>query len=217
MAKKTYYKKRPVKANPKFKSKFEEAIHNFSGAFIGSKEFKHSLTKGEQREIPLINFLKKALPSNFEIKSGEVVDCYNTSSPQLDIMIYDKSKTIEFFNLDAVIIPSESLLVSIEVKSKLTKEETKKILKNATNLKKLKPFRKKPVLKQRDDNSTAPHCRYFHCVFAYETDFKSDNWTKSEFDRFKEVAKETNTDLKAIDRIYVINANQGLRMVKNDS
>ena len=54
---KSYYKNRPVKANPKFKSKFDEAIFNFSGAFIGSKEFNHSLTKGEQREIPLKIFL----------------------------------------------------------------------------------------------------------------------------------------------------------------
>jgi|SRR5690554_1737031 len=205
---KTYYKNRPVKANPKFQSKFEEAIHNFSGAFIGSKEFQHSLTKGEQREIPLKNFLSKALPSNFEIKSGEVVDCFNSSSPQLDVMIYDKSKTIEFFNTDAVIIPAESLLVSIEVKSKLNKEETKKILRNANNLKKLKPFKKKPALKKRDDDNKAAHCRYFHCVFAYETDFKNDDWAKSEFDRFKEVAKETKTNLKSIDRIYV--AKKGL-------
>ncbi|WP_108807342.1 DUF6602 domain-containing protein [Aquimarina spinulae] len=205
---KSYYKSRPVKANPKFKSKFEEAIHNFSGAFIGSKEFNHSLTKGEQREIPLKNFLSKALPSNFEIKSGEIVDCFNNSSPQLDIMIYDKSKTIEFFNSDASIIPAESLLVSIEVKSKLNKAETKKILKNATDLKNLKPFKKKPVLKQRDDDSKAAHCRYFHCVFAYETDFTNPDWAKSEYDRFKSVAQETKTDLNSIDRIYV--AKKGL-------
>ncbi|WP_321375277.1 DUF6602 domain-containing protein [uncultured Draconibacterium sp.] len=200
---KAYYKARPAKANPKFKSKFEEAIHNFSGAFIGSSEFKHSLTKGEQRELPLKLFLEKALPSNFGIKPGEVVDCFNSSSPQIDLMIYDKTKTIEFFNSEAAIIPAESLLVSIEVKSKLTKEEIKKILKNSTALKELKPFKKKPQLKQRGDESTAPHCRYFHCIFAYETDFKTDDWAKSEYQRLKEVAVETNTDIKTIDRIYV--------------
>jgi len=202
---KTYYKKRPLNANPKFASKFEEAMHNFIGVFIGSKEFNHSLTKGEQREIPLKNFLIKALPSNFEIKSGEVVDCFNSSSPQIDLMIYDKSKTIEFFNSDAAIIPAESLLISIEVKSKLTKAETVKILTNSTRIRQLKPFKKHPVVKQREDDNSVPHCRYFHCVFAFETDFKTDNWAKSEFQRFKEVAKETKTDINSIDRIYVVN------------
>lgn len=204
----SYYKTRPVKANPKFKSKFDEAIHNFTGAFIGSKEFNHSLTKGEEREVPLRNFFKKALPGSFEIKPGEAVDCFNSSSPQLDLMIYDKSKTIEFYNGDASIIPAEALLVSIEVKSKLTKEETKKILKNSTKLRQLKPFKKKPILKQRKDDNTIPHCRFFHCVFAYETDFKTDDWAKSEYQRFKEVADETKTELNSIDRIYV--AKKGL-------
>jgi hypothetical protein len=62
--------------------------------------------------------LVKALPGNFEIKSGEAVDCFNNSSPQLVLMIYDKTKTIEFYNSEAAIIPAEAFLISIEVKSK---------------------------------------------------------------------------------------------------
>jgi hypothetical protein len=204
----TFYKQRPYKANPTFQSKFEKAILDFSAAFVGSKEFNHSLTKGTEREVPLRNFLKNALPENFGIKPGEVIDCFDNSSPQLDLMIYDKSKTIEFYTGEAVIIPAESLLISMEVKSILNKEETKKILANAQKLKGLKPYKKIPKTKIREDNNEPAHCRYFHCVFAYHTDFKSDDWAKSEYQRFAEVAKETKTDPKLIDRIYV--ANKGL-------
>ena len=219
--KKMYYKSRPVVANPTFQSKFDKAILDFTAAFIGSKEFNHSLTKGTEREIPLRNFFRQALPDIFAIKPGEVIDCFDNSSPQLDLMIYDKSKTIEFYSGDAVIIPAETLLVSIEVKSILNKEEAKKILINAKKLKSIRPYKKQPKVKTRDDNNQASHCRYFHCVFAYHTDFKSGNWAASEYQRFAEVARDTNTDLKNIDRIYVankgiINPVEGLGVDEND-
>ena len=77
-----------------------------------------------------------------------------------------------------------------------------------STLKSLRPYKRTPVTKIRQDNNRASHCRYFHCVFAYQTDFKTDDWAKSEYQRFVDVARETNTDVKQIDRIYV--ANKGL-------
>jgi hypothetical protein len=120
-------------------------------------------------------------------------------------MIYDKSKTIELYDGDSVIIPAESLLVSIEIKTLLNKEEAKKILINANKLKNLRPFKKKPILKTRGGDSDSPHCRYFYCVFAYDSDFKTTNWAKSEYNRLLEVSKELKINLNMIDRIYVVN------------
>ena len=78
-------------------------------------------------------------------------------------------------------------------------------MQNAQKLKSLKPFKKKTVLKTRESDNKIPECRYFHCVFAYNTDFKSDDWARSEYNRFLEVSHESNTDIKKIDRIYVVN------------
>jgi len=206
--KNTYYKNRPIKANPVIQSKFVKAMLEFSASFLHSKEFNHSLTKGTEREIPLRKFLSNTLPNIFEVRTGEVVDCFNNSSPQLDLLIYDNTKTIEFYSGDSVIIPAETLLVSIEVKSILNKEETKKILINAKKLKDLKPYKIKPILKVRKGSNTPPHCRFFHCVFAYHTDIKKEDWAKNEYNRFMKVAKETKTDINNIDRIYV--ANKGI-------
>ncbi|MGM8937821.1 DUF6602 domain-containing protein [Psychrobacter glaciei] len=202
---KSSVKSRPIEPNPIYLSKFEEAMYRFVGTFISSNNINHSLTKGEEREIPIKDFLLKALPSNFEVKPGEIIDCLNNSSPQLDIMIYDKFKTIEFYNSDAAVIPAESLLVSIEIKSKLNKQETKKILENARKLKQLRPFKTNLNLKNLPRGHKAHHCRYFHCVFAYDTDFTKSDWAKAEYDRFKQVGKENNIDFKLIDRIFVMN------------
>lgn len=205
---KSYYKARPSKPNPAFQSKFDKAILELAAAFVGSKEFNHSLTKGTEREVPLRTFLRNALPDNFEIKSGEVVDVFNSSSPQLDLMVYDKTKTIEFYSGHSVIIPAETLLVSIEVKSILNRDEAKKILINAARLKSLRPYKRALKLKTREDDNKPPHCRFFHCVYAYHTDYKQDDWATSEYNRFIQVAKELGMDLKNVDRIYV--ANKGI-------
>ncbi len=201
---KTYYKNRPVSPNPKFKSRFEGALYSISGAFLGTKEFNHSLTKGEEREKPIQNFFRETLPQNFEIRSGEVVDCFDKSSPQLDLMIYDKFKTIKFVGSKAVIIPAEGLIVSIEVKSKLNRAEIKAILKNAKKLRDLKPYKQKTIIKERESVKTEFKPRYFHCVFAYETDITHKDWGQAEFNRIVEVAEENDLDYKTIDRLYCV-------------
>ena len=189
-----------------FKSKIESAVYAIVGKFMSTKIINHSLTKGEEREDPLIEFLNKNLPSKYTVVKGEVVDLFNTSSPQMDIMIYDNSRNIPLYSGGICVLPAEALLASIEVKSKLTQDETKKILKSVKALKSLKPFKQaldSVVLGRSQDDKVI--CRYYHCIFAYDTDLSKDNWITKEVARFRRVATEEKVNPTLIDRIFVLN------------
>lgn len=200
------FKKRPEKTHATFKSKFESAVYEIAGKFFKTAAFNHSLTKGEEREVPFIDFFTENLPKTYSIVKGEVVDLSGQSSPQLDVMIYDSSRNFPFYSGDNYILPAESLLASIEIKSKLTQEEIRKILINAKKLKTLKPFGKNlDISKQRRDVEDKVTCRYFHTVFAYDTDLSAKDWSKNEFERIVRVAKEEKIDHTLLDRVIVLN------------
>ncbi len=200
------FKKRPDSTHSTFKSKFETAIYKIAASFFETAAFHHSLTKGEEREIPFIDFFTQNLPKTYSIVKGEVIDLNENSSPQLDLMIFDSSRNIPFVSRQNFILPAESLLSSIEIKSKLNQEEIRKILINVNKLKTLKPFGKDvDISKQRRAKTDKISCRYFHTVFAYDTDIASQDWSKKEFERIVRVAKEENIDYKLLDRIIVLN------------
>jgi len=205
---KFYYHSRPWKPNSKFSTKFEKSLLEFAAGFLESKEFNHSATKGTEREKTLIRFLSQNLPDNFEVASGEVVDCYGNVSTQLDAMIFDKNKTVKLYDGNSVIIPAEGLLASFEIKSKLTRNEISTSLKAARTLKKLQPYKRTPKSAKREGDKEISkfYCRYFHCLFAYTTDLKKENWAQEEFKRVKEEARALTYGRHSwIDRIYVNN------------
>lgn len=199
------FKKRPEKTHKALKTKFESSIRKMMNHFFESQSFNHALTKGEEREVPFINFLSTNLPSVYSAVNGEVIDLSETSSPQLDVMLFDSSKNIPFYSGEKTILPAEALLASIEVKSKLTKSEIRKTLKSVQLLKSLKPFGKEldKSIQRRDPNDEVT-CRYFHCVYAYATDLSAKNWAQKEFDRIKAVAAEEKIDYKMLDRVVII-------------
>jgi hypothetical protein len=189
-----------------FKSKIESAIYDITGKFIKTQIIQHSATKGQEREDPLIEFLNENLPKKYSVVKGEVVDLFNKTSPQMDVMIFDNTRNIPLYSDGAYILPAEALLASIEVKSKMTLNEVEKILKNVQKLKSLKPFKKKldsAVLGRSLDDKVV--CRYFHCVFAYDTDLAEKDWASKEVERIRNKAEEKKIDSTLIDRIFVMN------------
>ena len=199
-------KKRPDNTHSTFKSKFEAAIYKIAGNFFETAAFNHSLTKGEEREIPFIDFFSQNLPKTYSTVKGEIIDLNGNSSPQLDLMIFDSYRNIPFVSSQNFILPAESLLSSIEIKSKLNQEEIRKILVNVNKLKTLKPFGKKlDISKGRRSETDKVSCRYFHCVFAFDTDISANDWSKKEFERIVRVANEENIDFRLLDRIVVLN------------
>lgn len=203
---KSPFKGRKYEPQVTYNTKFEGAVYDIIGHYVKTKVINHSLTKGEEREDPLIEFLQTNLPKTYSVVKGEVVDKYNDSSPQMDIMIYDNSRNIPFYSGGHYILPAEALLASIEIKSKLTQEEARKIIKSVSTLKGLKPFGQLPdISKKQRPSEEKVTCRYFYSVFAYDTDLAETDWAKSEMERIKRVALEESKDASLIDRIFVLN------------
>jgi len=219
---KRLFKKRPVEPQEILKSKFEAAAYRLASSFFESDQFEHAVSKGEEREIPIHEFLDANLPDIFSVVRGEVVDSQNETSGQLDIMIYDNSRSIPFYNSgNNYILPAEALLSSTEVKSKLNKQEVRNILIGCNKLKSLKPFNAEvDTSKRKRSFEEKISCRFYHTVFAYGTDITTGDWAKKEFDRLDSVGKEMGIDPSLIDRVFVLNKgliNFGHRVVKETS
>lgn len=146
------------------------------------------------------------MPRAYSIEPGEVVDILGTHSPQLDIMFFDGHRNHAFASgSSASIIPAEALLASIEVKSVLNKGEIEKSFAAAKKLRELRPFKDHLARVRSEGEPADDKCRYFHAVLAYETDIGLTNWMSKEYSRAEAAAHKEQTDITAIDRIYVVN------------
>jgi hypothetical protein len=197
-------KKRRIEPSAAFGSKFGAALGSLSAAFLASSSFQHALTKGIERERPVRELFETHLPACYKVVSGEAVDSRDHHSPQLDVMIFDGNRNFAFNSEESYLLPAEALLVSVEVKSKLTKPELEKSLNAASALYALRPFGKVPSLTKNGGNAIAPGFRFFHTVFAYDTDLVAgDDWLQRELTRTIEAAKSAKVDPDVVDRIYV--------------
>lgn len=139
---------------------------------------KHPGEKGMFREFFISEILSPLLPHHYGLTSGIIVDANNNQSNQLDVIIYDKRKLPPLLMRDgAGIIPLDSALIVIEVKSTLTSKDLKTSLASAI---KLNPtFNSHLEMTQRNSNAIYP----LYSIFAYD----SDAITKSEFDRVEDI------------------------------
>lgn len=189
-------------AVPVFTNAFRATMQELEAAVVRTKNVKHTGTKGSMRESKLAEFFKDRVPSIYNVTSGEVVDLENRSSPQLDVLIYDQTRNFPFVSDQAAVLPAEALLASIEVKSTLTAGEATKAVKAARALRQLKPF-KKPLAGPDIKNASKAKrsARYYHCLFAYDTDLVEKNWPHNEYRR---IISKYNKGEHCIDIVYVL-------------
>lgn len=116
---------------------FESISEKMKMDFQISAKFNQHGNRGDYREDSLKAFLSSGkLPNNFGLASGEIISQYSQVSKQIDLIFYDKSKSIIFEASESTkIFPIESVLGTVEVKSKLSK---KKLLEGLENIKSLK-------------------------------------------------------------------------------
>lgn len=96
-----------------------------------TKLIDHRGEKGTAREDLIKEFLLQYLPQNFGIERGLIINSNLEQSNQQDLYIYDKSITPRFIDTEHVkVVPVESIVSIIEVKSELTTEELKSGLDN---------------------------------------------------------------------------------------
>ncbi len=103
------------------------------------KTMHHHGTAGEESEEILIKFFNSHLPRRFAASSGFVIDTDNIVSRQCDVLIYDaENSPVYRVGNKGLILPSDSVAATIEVKSKLNKEQLKDAADKIASVKRLK-------------------------------------------------------------------------------
>jgi hypothetical protein len=90
-----------------------------------SRQFikKHNPTIGIVTEEILRSFLKIYLPKSISVEQGFILAQNGVMSKQCDILIYDSQYFAPFYRInDIVVVPADSVLAVIEVKTTLTKQ-----------------------------------------------------------------------------------------------
>lgn len=83
---------------------------------------RHTTAKGDMAESAWIKVLCDWLPTRYTVGSGFVVDSNDSSSLQIDILIYDRHFTPLVFpaGSDHVVVPAESVYAVLEAKQELS-------------------------------------------------------------------------------------------------
>ena len=97
----------------------------------------HSGEAGSARAFFVESVLRRVLPPNVVIGSGEIVDERGARSKQQDLLLYRSNFPVIDSLAGAHLYLAEGVLATIEVKSKLTGEEIERASDNITSVKKL--------------------------------------------------------------------------------
>lgn len=87
----------------------------------GAGLIAHGSTVGAAREQLLRRFLTTVLPPPLAITSGFISDPLGRLTPQLDAIVYDPARLPPIaISTDAMVVPSDSALLAVEIKSTFT-------------------------------------------------------------------------------------------------
>ncbi len=125
-------KKNDANSSPNLTSLFESWSNEFSSqinrvfALIGGR---HHYELGSHREILFRNFLRNYLPNHWEVSTGFIIGNGKVSKQQ-DVIIWDSSSHMPFLREgEFVIVPKESVMAMIEVKTTIDRKEIKNAFK----------------------------------------------------------------------------------------
>lgn len=116
---------------------FEKWIDNIQKEILKNNEaslFGHNTLKGDIKEEIIKQAIKKILPSIYEIGTGEIIDYTGRKSKQIDIIIARNDFPTYNGIGNSKIYLIESVLATIEVKSKLDKKDLFNSLNNCYSI-----------------------------------------------------------------------------------
>jgi hypothetical protein len=174
--------------------------------FERAKAKAHNVLRGTSREDALAGFLESQLPTRFRVTTGEAIDAKEQRTGQLDIVIYDGNRTVPLLKeKSGDVLPAESLLAVIEVKSILTLAELVKCGRAAKAIASLKPHNKEfsPPRQAGLDASDGNHrCQF--SVLAFSSDLSKADWCQREWERLEQATAVAEVPVQRIDRVLVL-------------
>jgi len=155
-------------------------------------KLNHRGLEGTVREILTERIIKPLLPASFSVGTGKIVDAWNNFSKQIDLIIYSPYVLPPIlFSEREGIFPIEACLYSIEVKTSLNKGELRKTIQSALKLRGMSYLSGNY---DKNDNPINHTLRYIVPIFfAFGSNLKTNNPEK-EFNRYKELDKEWETN-----------------------
>jgi len=125
-------------------SKTQQWFRNYAQMLMTSYKssalIEHKVTKGESRELQILDVLEGLLPTRISVKHNVVImDSQDAQSPKFDGVLLDRSLwPLLLQDSDTVVAMLESVLAAIEVKSSLVTSELKDIFSKAQKLRSMK-------------------------------------------------------------------------------
>lgn len=108
-------------------------------SFCASGRFNHNVTKGQSREHQVLDTLEKLLPTSVAVeRSAIIVDSRDHQTSKFDGALVDRAHWPRLFNDDSsTAVVMESVVVALEIKSKLDKRAITDIFAKAGSLREM--------------------------------------------------------------------------------
>lgn len=121
--------------NKAYRDLFISRITAAIGTARAAAEVTHTGVKGTIREILIRDLFRPLLPSDVGIGTGHIATAQGESSPQQDVIIYNRRILPPvLFEESTGIFPVESVLAIVEVKTTLTATELRSAYENAKTI-----------------------------------------------------------------------------------
>jgi Domain of unknown function (DUF6602) len=135
----------------------------------------HAGLKGTAAEEILAEFLRERLPASLGVTAGQVVDRDGNLSKQVDVVIFDATRTPKLFTSPGQswdVVPAEGVLAVIEVKMHLTAADIPSVLANAAAVLDLRrdAYIGPPIPRFHAHGNTYSELPICYCLFAFESD-----------------------------------------------
>jgi hypothetical protein len=195
----------PRYASRQLSERMKEAGEQLALDFKKATALEHAGARGSHREESVRNFLAERLPGGYAVTTGFTFDARDKQSKQLDVLIYRVRDTPFLLAGDPVLVPCESLLAAIEIKSEINTEELGDALEIASSIRSLRPF-DKAFADARDRGTPAddrPRCLF--SLFGFGTNLvEGEDWLVREGNRFMGTANRLSIPPQYVDRLIVM-------------
>jgi hypothetical protein len=179
-------KGRDTLVNELFRGMVEANVRQALEAAKAAGAYDNSALRGRAREIFTESMLKPLLYPTMSVCTGTIIDGMGGQGPQTDVIVFD-ARIVPPLMLKPGegLVPCESVLFAIEVKSQLTRQE---LMKSVAWASKIKRSVFHPSVAALSGSVSSIPC----AVFAYSSDLAAVSTIADEEGRLHEVVAERN-------------------------